>query len=212
MNVNEEKLFSILKPDALDNFDFIDEYLCYLKKISIGEVDFYSVDNWIDISKMLYEYDVNRISNFQGKMIKREKLLTTILGYFNKYYDKKAIAMMIIPNDNMDIIISNLSKYKKMLREKYVANTNVNYITFLNFDYKLLFGKLSDIDLNFLNYYIETYDFNDTSLNDINKNMVFFNKLHTPESIEENIFDINIINSEKILNLRNKIKESEFRK
>ena len=72
MNVNEEKLFSILKPDALDNFDFIDEYLCYLKKISIGEVDFYSVDNWIDMGCVL---QINRTSilGMHGKTIQSDQ-------------------------------------------------------------------------------------------------------------------------------------------
>ena len=175
--------FYLLKPDILKDevalnycYDFLNEQGIIIK----GE---YLINNWIDISKRLYEPD-NELDNDRIRLL-RKQMITTIKGYQLTYPD---IAMVILIEVDEEML-PMLFKFKKDLRKKFVYNEKKLYLLFqhdLPLDKKII-----DID-------IESIKCSSIIVPEIiNKdgyNLVYFNKIHFPDpTIEAVNRDLKII-------------------
>lgn len=176
--------FYILKPDMFEDKAALEFYQEFLKNEGIKPSEKFRAE-WIGLSKLLYE-PVNINSAEELRKI-RKQLLTTIKAYQMLYPDFCAI-------DIFDTRIGELQKlydFKKILRRKFVFNTDRYYI---RFDGALpLDSKLADIDISGISCSVVIKK-SDEELTDSGYNMAFLNKIHFPDSNEESLsHDMEII-------------------
>lgn len=176
------EIFNILKPDMIKDKEALSFYFEYMEmKFGINITKMYYIQDWIAISRIIYEMDVCNLKLSSEEIKQRRKqILITILGYYMYYKNQQAIINLY----NVDIknpnILNQLSTFKKELRKRYVINTDKYYLKILN---------TSEIDfslplklINLQNVKTETViiPFSE-EFNDPNYDMIFFNRIHFPD-------------------------------
>ncbi|HIR58665.1 MAG TPA: hypothetical protein IAB38_01305 [Candidatus Onthousia excrementipullorum] len=197
-------VINIIKPDALNNEVSLRYYFKNVINIeNIKSIKLYYMDNWTKIASMIYEYDVMMSS---GNCLElRKKLLTSIMGYYHIYPKNNGIVVLFnindINNDNITTSLQKLYQLKKDIRKKYVSNTDLYYLKFLNED-DITFDKpLYDIDLSGLKVDIKKFPAN-FPYDDPAYKMIFFNQIHgpNPNSLDEIKHSVKILNNEDVIN------------
>ena len=156
-------------------------------------------------TKHVSEVSISNLENQKEILIKRKQLLTTILGYYKMFPNKDALAIFINTNDP-EYVLSYLNDFKKKLRKKYVYKTAKNFIEYKENIDELLKLPLYDIDLDSINYNLETFQCDSDVESDDVRNMIFFNKIHVPAEIKENDSQKKLLLNKKILVKRDDIK------
>lgn len=203
------KTLNILKPDCFDNIDTVEYYLSELFKIQeIDNVEFYQLPNWIMLAKQLYELDVvENCKDVEEKHKRRKKLLTTLKGYDLFYNNREGVISLININSNEMETLSKLDKLKKQLRNLYVLETDRYYLKFenendLDFDSTLPQFDLSTIETSHLKI---SYD---SDFDNADYDMVFFNKLHSPDPNPYIVRkEIELLSDNEAFCIKRKIKE-----
>lgn len=176
------EVFNILKPDMIRNKEALNFYFDYmLNRFGIDIKKMYYIQDWVSISKKIYELDAcdsNLLS--QDIIEKRKKLLITILGYYLYYKNQQAIISLYSVDIEKPNILNQLRSFKKELRNRYVLNTDRYYLRILNLSEINLELPLKLIDLQ--NIETETIIVPSSEYFDNpNYDMVFFNKIHFPD-------------------------------
>lgn len=161
----------------------------------------YYIQDWVSISKKIYELDAcdsNLLS--QDIIEKRKKLLITILGYYLYYKNQQAIISLYSVDIEKPNILNQLRSFKKELRNRYVLNTDRYYLRILNLSEINLELPLKLIDLQ--NIETETIIVPSSEYFDNpNYDMVFFNKIHFPDpNIETVQKELKILRENDIFN------------
>ena len=168
--------FYLLKPDMLCDSDAFNFYLDYINNSKIITAkNFYVIDDWIKLSKLLYEPDIDNMSLVELRKL-RKQMLVTIKGYDLFYKNKEAIFSEIDIHDLSRL--QELFDFKKELRKRFVYGENKNYISFksdIDFDKRLI-----DIDLDMIECETLTVGASENVI-DNDYNMIFFNKIHFPD-------------------------------
>ena len=92
----------IIKPDMVNEPDAMTFYKMFLNdnpKINMKEQ--YKIDDWIELSKILYEPD--NIKNLEELRRVRMQLMTTIKGYEHFFKKQTAILSLIEIDDNYNL-------------------------------------------------------------------------------------------------------------
>ena len=194
-------VINIIKPDALNNEVSLKYYFKNVINIeNINSIKLYYMDNWTKIASMIYEYDVMMSS---GNCLElRKKLLTSIAGYYHIYPKNNGIVVFFdINNDNITISLQKLYQLKKDIRKKYVSNTDLYYLKFLNEDDITFDRPLYDIDLSELKVDIKklpaNFDYDDAVYK-----IIYLNQIHghNPNSLDEIRHSVKILNNEDVIN------------
>lgn len=199
------EVFNILKPDMISNKEALDFYFDYmLNRFEIDITKMYYIQNWVSISKKIYELDVCDSNLLSHNIIeKRKRLLITILGYYLYYKNQKAIITLYNVDIKKPYILNQLSVFKKELRTRYVLNTDKYYLRILNLSEINLELPLKSIDLQ--NIKTETIIVpSSENFDNPNYDMVFFNKIHFPDpNIETIQKELRILRENDIFNEEN---------
>ena len=196
------EVFNILKPDMIRNKEALNFYFDYmLNRFGIDIKKMYYIQDWVSISKKIYELDAcdsNLLS--QDIIEKRKKLLITILGYYLYYKNQQAIISLYSVDIEKPNILNQLRSFKKELRNRYVLNTDRYYLRILNLSEINLELPLKLIDLQ--NIETETIIVPSSEYFDNpNDDMVFFNKIHFPDpNIETVQKELKILRENDIFN------------
>lgn len=196
------EVFNILKPDMIRNKEALNFYFDYmLNRFGIDIKKMYYIQDWVSISKKIYELDAcdsNLLS--QDIIEKRKKLLITILGYYLYYKNQQAIISLYSVDIEKPNILNQLRSFKKELRNRYVLNTDRYYLRILNLSEINLELPLKLIDLQ--NIETETIIVPSSEYFDNpNYDMVFFNKIHFPDpNIETVQKELKILRENDIFN------------
>lgn len=196
------EVFNILKPDMIRNKEALNFYFDYmLNGFGIDIKKMYYIQDWVSISKKIYELDAcdsNLLS--QDIIEKRKKLLITILGYYLYYKNQQAIISLYSVDIEKPNILNQLRSFKKELRNRYVLNTDRYYLRILNLSEINLELPLKLIDLQ--NIETETIIVPSSEYFDNpNYDMVFFNKIHFPDpNIETVQKELKILRENDIFN------------
>lgn len=196
------EVFNILKPDMIRNKGALNFYFDYmLNRFGIDIKKMYYIQDWVSISKKIYELDAcdsNLLS--QDIIEKRKKLLITILGYYLYYKNQQAIISLYSVDIEKPNILNQLRSFKKELRNRYVLNTDRYYLRILNLSEINLELPLKLIDLQ--NIETETIIVPSSEYFDNpNYDMVFFNKIHFPDpNIETVQKELKILRENDIFN------------
>lgn len=196
------EVFNILKPDMIRNKEALNFYFDYmLNRFGIDIKKMYYIQDWVSISKKIYELDAcdsNLLS--QDIIEKRKKLLITILGYYLYYKNQQAIISLYSVDIEKPNILNQLRFFKKELRNRYVLNTDRYYLRILNLSEINLELPLKLIDLQ--NIETETIIVPSSEYFDNpNYDMVFFNKIHFPDpNIETVQKELKILRENDIFN------------
>lgn len=196
------EVFNILKPDMIRNKEALNFYFDYmLNRFGIDIKKMYYIQDWVSISKKIYELDAcdsNLLS--QDIIEKRKKLLITILGYYLYYKNQQAIISLYSVDIKKPNILNQLRSFKKELRNRYVLNTDRYYLRILNLSEINLELPLKLIDLQ--NIETETIIVPSSEYFDNpNYDMVFFNKIHFPDpNIETVQKELKILRENDIFN------------
>lgn len=196
------EVFNILKPDMIRNKEALNFYFDYmLNRFGIDIKKMYYIQDWVSISKKIYELDAcdsNLLS--QDIIEKRKKLLITILGYYLYYKNQQAIISLYSVDIEKPNILNQLRPFKKELRNRYVLNTDRYYLRILNLSEINLELPLKLIDLQ--NIETETIIVPSSEYFDNpNYDMVFFNKIHFPDpNIETVQKELKILRENDIFN------------
>lgn len=199
------EVFNILKPDMIRNKEALNFYFDYmLNRFGIDIKKMYYIQDWVSISKKIYELDAcdsNLLS--QDIIEKRKKLLITILGYYLYYKNQQAIISLYSVDIEKPNILNQLRSFKKELRNRYVLNTDRYYLRILNLSEINLELPLKLIDLQ--NIETETIIVPSSEYFDNpNYDMVFFNKIHFPDpNIETVQKELKILRENDIFNEEN---------
>lgn len=196
--------FYILKPDMVLSKESIDYYISEMKKNnSVNLLEFYNIEDWVKLSKILYEPDDNSLSLNELKEL-RKRMLTTIKGYQEFYSNTNAI-LNIIEIKDCDKL-QELYDFKKELRKKFVYNDRKVYLKFNNLTDEILENKLEICNIEEINCEYEICDVNQKPSNK-DFNLIFFNKIHFPDpKIELIERDLNLIKEADIIKPKNLIK------
>lgn len=166
--------FYLLKPDILTDKKALDYYYKFLSDQKIKIYDEYLINNWINLSKLLYEPDYEKDIEKIKKI--RKQMITTIKGY-QLFYEDKALINTIEADQNR---LQDLYDFKKELRKQFVYDEEKYYLVFeedIPTD-----KKLSDIN-------IENIKCNAIIVPKMIKkegyNLVYFNKIHFPDPTKE---------------------------
>ena len=188
-------VFYLLKPDILDDKASLDYYYKYLESQNLKIYDEYTINNWINLSKLLYEpYNINDIEKLK---IIRKQMITTIKGY-QMFYDDKAIISILEADKNK---LQELYNFKKDLRKRFVYNNDKYYLVFEE-DIPLD-KKICDIDIENIKCKAIVVP-NNVDINE--GNMIYFNKIHFPDPTVEAINrDLKIIEENGVVD-NNKVK------
>lgn len=176
------ELYNIIKPDMICDEEALNFYFSFMKsEFGININKMYYLDDWVYISKLIYELDLcNMNLNSEEIIKKRKKLLTTILGYYLFYKNKCAVISLFDVDLQKKDILKDLDFLKKELRKRFVLKTDKYYLKILNrseIDYSL---PLTSINLD--NIKVESVVVHSCEdFNDPNYEMIFFNKLHFPD-------------------------------
>ena len=164
------RAFYLFKPDILNDIEALNYCYSFLNNQGIEIKGEYLINNWIDISKLLYEpsneTDIDKIK------LLRKQMLTTIKGYQIAYKDEAIVIIIEVEEELLPLLFN----FKKELRKKYVYGEEKMYLLFEN---ELpLDNKLSDINLE----KIKCTSILVPKLIDIQGyNLVYFNKIHFPD-------------------------------
>lgn len=170
--------FYIFKPDMVLSKESIDYYISEMKKNNnVDILEFYNIEDWTKLSKILYEPDDRSISLKELKEL-RKRMLTTIKGYQEFYSNTNAILNIIEIKDCNRL--QELYDFKKELRKKFVYNERKVYLKFNNLTDEILENKLENCNIEEINCEYETCDLNQTPSNQ-EFNLIFFNKIHFPD-------------------------------
>lgn len=196
------ELFNILKPDILNDQEALEFYFTNMKKrFNISDISLFQIDNWIEISKLIYEQDFNSSNlNEEDILKKRKQILTTILGYYIYYQNAQAYLSLYNINNVDENVLKSLSIFKKELRKNFVLNTNKYYLKILNsydIDYSLSLSSIDLANIDTKTVVIPPWQ----EFTGIDYQMIFFNKIHFPNPYFSDIFtELQIIEQNDILN------------
>lgn len=196
------EVFNILKPDMIRNKEAMNFYFDYmLNRFGIDITKMYYIQDWILISKKIYELDVCDSKLLSQDIIeKRKKLLITILGYYLYYKNQQAIISLYSVDIKKPYILNQLSAFKKELRNRYVLNTDRYYLRILNLSEINLELPLKSINLQDIQtetIIVPSSEYFDNP----NYDMVFFNKIHFPDpNIETIQKELRILRENDIFN------------
>lgn len=200
------KAFNIIKPDMIEDEESTKYYFSFLKnEMKIDTITQYKINDWVSLSKKLYEMDlINGDDTIENIVMRRKQLLTTILGYYMCFNNKYATANVFdIGITNIELKLNQLSKFKKILRKKYVYDTDKYYLKILNMSDIDLENSLEQINLGLIKSDLVTLPAN-TEFNEENYNMIFFNKIHFPDpDIEKIKSELNLLNENGVFNKSN---------
>ncbi len=203
------EMFNILKPDIINDEKALEFYFKNLQyKFGINDYTLYRIDDWVYISKLIYELDVsNKLDNVETVRAKRKQLLTTILGYYIYYKNKSAFMNIYkIADENAFQILKEFNVFKKELRKKYVLKTAKYYLKILNEDEIDFDLPLKCINLDNIQTEILSFPYWEESSNP-KYNMIFFNKVHFPDpNIEEVRKEINILRENGVVSKNNLVR------
>ena len=193
-------VFYLLKPDILNDTLALDYYYNYLEENNIKIYDEYLINNWIELSKVLYEPDME--TDIDKIKTIRKQMITTIKGYQLFYEDKAKICILEADESKLQ----ELYNFKKALRKRFVYNNDKYYLVFEE-DIPLD-RKISDIDIENIrcrtivvpsNMEVNGYD------------MIYFNKIHFPDPYKEAIIrDLKIIEEIGVVDEKNKMKRKNI--
>lgn len=178
------KAFYILKPDMLENKEFL---LAYREMIQdskfMKSLGTYNLGNWCELASLLY--DIYPSDKKQEDVIAwRKKMMITIMGYYKYYKEKEALIDIIdVPSDMLVAMEEKKKEYRKLYvydRDKYF----VNIASDGNISYN---DCMSSIDLSKVNasYYM-TKKGHDEEIH-VGYNLILFNKIHSPDPTREDI-------------------------
>lgn len=203
------EVFNIIKPDMIYDKNSLTYYFNELGKIlELDKLKMYNIPNWALLSRKIYEMEIQCSSlSLEECLLKRKQFLTTIIGYSKYNIEKNGAAIVFSIDEKCDIvkILNEMYLLKKRIRKKYVAKSNKLYLKYLD-EGKIDFSKpLYDIDINHINTEVKMCKYNEFFF-DSNYNMIFFNKLHSPDvnlnalKMELDIlYSTEIISEEKII-------------
>jgi hypothetical protein len=188
-------VFYLLKPDILNDKEALDYYYKYLESQNYKIYDEYIINNWIELSKALYEPD--SITDIEMLKKLRKQMITTIKGY-QLFYEDKAKITVFDADENK---LQELFNFKKDLRKRFVYNTDKYYLVFEE-DIPLE-KKLCDIDIESIKCKSIIVPGGE---NCNEPNMIYFNKIHFPDpTIEAVNRDLRIIEENGVVD-NNKVK------
>jgi hypothetical protein len=198
------RTFYIQKPDMLRNPIAIKYCHDQLEKRgNIKLLDSYYIDDWVHISKLIYELKQPGLSSDEMKKI-RKQLVTTIAGY-NRYYPNEpaVISLLDVPDDSH---LTDLHRFKKDLRKQFVNSSDKYYIRYLN-EEEIDFGqRLVNINLQTLSAEYKCLKC-DQEMEDDRYNMIFFNHLHCPDpDINSVEHDLDLLQANGVFSDKNKVR------
>ena len=203
------EMFNILKPDIINDEKALEFYFKNLQnKFGINDYTLYRIDNWVYISRLIYELDVsNKLDNVELVRAKRKQLLITILGYYIYYKNKSAFMNIYkIADENTCQLLKELNILKKDLRKKYVLNTDKYYLKILNQDEIDFDLPLKSIDLDNIQTKVLSVPYW-KEISNPKYNMIFFNKVHFPDpNVEEIRTEINILRENGVFSKNNLVR------
>ena len=196
--------FYIFKPDMFLSKESIAYYISEMKKNNnVDILEFYNIEDWVKLSKVLYEPDDKSLTLNELKEL-RKRMLTTIIGYQEFYSNTNAILNLIEIKDCNRL--QELYNFKKELRKKFVYNERRFYLKFNNLTDEILENKLENCNIEKINYEYEICDVNQSPSNQ-DFNLIYFNKIHFPDpKIELIERDLNLIQEAGIIKTKNLIK------
>lgn len=196
------KGFYIIKPDMLEDNEAINYYKNFvLNNDNISFDSFYLIEDWVLLSKLLYELKDNNMSLSELKQI-RSQIMTTIMGYYQYYSNIPAILSIIDIED--DSKLQELYDFKKELRRKFVYDKDKYYLRYdceVNFEKKLI-----DLDCHSINASYLKLDKSVKPLN--NYRLILFNELHFSDpSVDAINSDFEVLRDSGIIKPKNLIKK-----
>lgn len=196
--------FYIFKPDMVLSKESIAYYISEMKKNNnVDILEFYNIEDWTKLSKVLYEPDDRSITLNELKEL-RKRMLTTIKGYQEFYSNTNAILNIIEIKDCNRL--QELYDFKKELRKKFVYNERKVYLKFNNLTDEILENKLENCNVEEINCKYEMCDVNQIPSNQ-EFNLIYFNKIHFPDPQTTLIKrDLKLIKEAGIIKPKNLIK------
>lgn len=176
------ELYNIIKPDMICDEEALDYYFRLMKSdFGINVNKMYYLDDWIYISKLIYELDLcNMHLDSETIIQKRKQLLTTILGYYLFYRNKYAVISIFDVDLEQKDILKDLECLKKELRRRFVLKTDKYYLKILNeseIDYSLPLTSINLDNIKVASVVVDSCQ----EFNNPDYQMIFFNKLHFPD-------------------------------
>ena len=174
--------FNIFKPDMCAKPDLLEFYLDVVKvEIGVEPTSMFIVPNWTNVSKILYELDVQSESlTLEEIKAKRKQIITSIKAYEHFYEGAEARVAIFDIYGDLENYLKKFYTLKKDFRREFVYNEAKHFVKFSNeseFDFT---KPLTEIPHELLKV-----DFRVTgpevSLESHGYNLAFFNKVHSPD-------------------------------
>ncbi len=205
------QLFNIIKPDMVNDKEALKYYFNIIKNDFKLEIkDIYSVSDWPNLSKKIYELDIESSSLSQNEIItKREQILTTIMGYHIRYHNTMgAVIFYECDNDShRKELLKKMYLLKKNIRKKYVNDSDKYYIRIIDKDKIDFRDSIIDIDINNIFCKIKIYKSYEELL-DEEYNMAFFNHIHCPDWNNSNVdLEMKVLSDSGIINSKSRIRK-----
>ena len=179
-------LFNVIKPDMLINKKTLEYYFASLSKIDKFSLkELYIVEDWILLSKLLYEIEIIKYEKEQEKRERRKELITTIKGYDLCYPEHYAVLVTFTLNSEITDALETMCKLKKEIRKKFVYETDKHYLKYLdqNLDFS---NRLFDIEIENISVEHKVIPYS-IDFNHPEYYMIYFNCLHCCDPIIENV-------------------------
>lgn len=201
-------VFNIIKPDMLKHDESLSFYHNHINSI-IGSdnIEYYEINNWTELSKRIYELEVNKQEEEILKEQRRKELLTTILGYNIYYPENKAMLALYDINGFALEKLYELEMLKKEIRKRFVYNTD-KYFLKTKSDYLINFSeKLNEIDQSLVSADVIVIP-NEQDVNDTSYLLIHFNKIHLPDIDISSIYEeLQILKEQEIISSKNLVKK-----